>query len=122
MKVTVGQLKLSEPALLKLSQQDLPIGIAFKIARLVKQIAPELMTLEETRQKLVAKWGTPDESTGQTTVLGESIEKFTSEIKPVLDTEITIDFEKIPFNTIPEKVELNASDVIALDPFLDYSV
>ena len=122
MKVTIGQLKLSESALLKLSKQDLPILLSFQLGRLIKQISPDLISLEETRLKLVQKYGTPDSESGQTTVLGDAIQKFTEELNPILDTEIQIDFQKIPISSIPEKVELNTSDVMALDPFLEYSV
>ena len=122
MKVTIGQLKLSEPSLIKLSQQDLPVAMAFQLSRLIRQIAPELNSLEETRQKLVSKYGVPDLSTGQTVVQEEQVQKFTDEIKPILDTEIQIDFEKIPLSKIPEKIQLSCTDIMALDPFIDTSV
>ena len=120
MKITIGQLKLSEESLVKFSKQDIPVQMAFQLSRLIRKIVPELQSLEEARQTLVHKFGEVDLESGQTTVPQSKISEFTQEIKPILDTEVEMPFDKIPFSKIPETVLLSSSDLIALEPFIDH--
>lgn len=120
MKISLGQIKLSEQALVRLSNEALPIQIAFQVSRLIRQLGPELQNLENQRLKLVHKYGQTDTDSGQTTVPPENIPQFTEEMTPLLDTLIQIDFEKIPLSKFPEEVKLSSTDLLALEAFLEY--
>ena len=119
MKVKLGQLKISEKALLNLSQQPLSITVAFQISQLIKQVAPELQELESQRLRLIEKYGTKNAEDDTITVLSDNIASFAQELSPLLETEIDLNFEKIPLSQINEDVKISSADLIALEPFID---
>lgn len=119
MKIKLGQLKLSEDSLVKFSKQEIPVQMAFQISRVIQKVAPELQLLEQLRQQLVHKYGIEDKATGQITVPESKVGEFTEEIKPLLEAEVELDFQKIPLSKIPESVFISSVDLIALEPFID---
>lgn len=119
MKIKLGQLKLSEDSLVKFSKQEIPVQMAFQISRVIQKVAPELQLLEQLRQQLVHKYGIEDKETGQITVPESKVGEFTEEIKPLLEAEVELDFQKIPLSKIPESVFISSVDLIALEPFID---
>ena len=120
MKVTLGQIKGAEQALGTLSNQALPIQTAYKISRLIKQVISEISDLEEHRKRLVEKFGTTDADTGIITVTEENIPLFSEALRPLLETEVTLNFDKLGAKDLPESFNISSSDILQLDPFIDF--
>lgn len=116
MTLTLGQLKNSEQALVALSNCTLPIGLAYKISKVLKFIANELTLLEEARQKLVQKYGV--ETDGNVVVTEENINKFVEELNPLLSEEVDVPFEPISISALPETVNLSPLQLTQLSFFI----
>jgi hypothetical protein len=116
MKLTLGQLKNSEAALVALSNCTLPINIAYRISKALKVIASELTNLEETRQKLVQKYGVENE--GSVVVTEENLNMFVEELNPLLQEEIEIPLEPIKVESLPESVNLSPIQLSQLSFFI----
>lgn len=120
MKVTLGQIKQAESALTTLMGQALPIQTAYKISRLIRQVISEISDLEDHRKKLVEKFGTTDPDTGITTVTEENIPLFSEALRPLLETEVTLNFDKLGLKDLPESFNISSSDILQLEPFIDF--
>jgi single-stranded DNA-specific DHH superfamily exonuclease len=118
MKVTLEQLKNSEPSLVKLSNSVLPINLAYRISKALKVIASELTILEEQRKKLVTKYGAKNEE-GNLVVTQENIQKFVEEFSQLLKEEVDIPFEPIDIDNIPaDDVKLTPVEISQLEMFI----
>jgi len=120
MKVTLGQIKGAESALGTLSNQALPIQTAYRISRLIKQVISEISDFEEHRKRLVEKFGTTDADTGIITVTEENIPLFSEALRPLLETEVTLNFDKLGPKDLPESFNISSSDILQLEPFIDF--
>jgi hypothetical protein len=116
MKLTLGQLKNSEPALVALSNCTLPITIAYRISKALKVIASELADLEDARQKLVQKYGVEKE--GNVVVIEENLNMFVEELNPLLQEEIEIPLEPITVESLPDSVNLSPMQLSQLSFFI----
>jgi len=121
MRVTLGQIKIAESALMNLSNQALPIQTSYKISRVIKQVVSEIADLEKHRIILVEQYGTQDVDTTTITVAPENIREFTEAIRPLLETEINLNFDKMSIKDIPDTVLISSADIIALEPFIDFN-
>lgn len=59
-RVTREQLMLSERGLSILANAKMPIGVSFKLNKLIKQITEELKETEKVRQEILQKYGKKD--------------------------------------------------------------
>jgi uncharacterized protein YutE (UPF0331/DUF86 family) len=103
----LGELKNIETVIVKLMSAELPIRLAFKFGVVVEQINDNLRRLEEFRVNLVKKYGKTDNK-GNLQVLPENMDKFTDELKELLDTEVDIKIVKIPIEVF-EKGDIKVS-------------
>ena len=120
MRITLGQIKQAESALGTLTNQALPIQTAFRISRLIRQVVSEITDLEEHRKKLVEKFGMTDPNTGITTVTDENLPLFSEALRPLLETEVTLNFDKLGPKDLPESFNISSSDILQLEPFIDF--
>lgn len=119
MKITLGRLKSSEQALVKLSTSTLPINLAYKVSKILKIVSAELTELEEHRKKLVEKYG-QDNGEGSLLVSADNIENFINEINPLLEEEIDLPFEKIKSNALPNDLSFTPLEISQLEDFIDF--
>lgn len=120
MKIALGQLRTSEAALAKLSQEALPIMISYKLTKFLKAASKELAELEANRDKLVRQFGVEDSEQGRISVPQEKLEDFMKELEPLLLHEVDFEFEKIQAGTLPDTVKISPSDLILLEPFIQF--
>lgn len=115
-KVTLSELVNMQGALRKLVVAELPAKLAYRLAKLLKILEPEFTSYEETRRKLVEKYGDKKED-GNIQVPPEKLNDFFGEINEVLKEEVEITF--FPF-TVDElaKVELTVQDIVAIERLL----
>ena len=90
MKLTLSQLITMRPSLVKLIEKDMPIKHAYNLARFIKKANAELESFEETRVKLVNKYGEKDEA-GNIAVSERNQQQFMNELSEL--TEIEVEFE-----------------------------
>jgi hypothetical protein len=116
MKIKLGELKNAETSLQKLIEKDLNIKIAYKLGKLIKIISAEFKEIEDSRVKLIKKYGKEDENKN-IQVLPENNEKFYIEFQQLLDEEIDIDFEPLALEELGE-ISMTTTDVLKLGHIL----
>ncbi len=86
-KVTAGELFLSQAALTELVGERLPNKTAFQIRRVLKRIDPEVKSFDEQRLEIAKRFGTETEQ-GTFTVSADKLAEFNAELKVVADHEL----------------------------------
>ena len=111
----LGELKNASIPLIKISQKELPIRIAYKFNKIVNTIDEEMETLESFRIKLVEKHGEANEK-GDISVSKENFGEFNKEYMELLDTTITVDVIKFPLSMFEEcDIKMSIKDINSLD-------
>jgi hypothetical protein len=82
----------------------------------LKVIASELTDLEETRQKLVQKYGV--EQDGNVVVTNDNIDAFVEEFNPLLSEDVELPFEPFSIESLPESVSLTPIQLSQLSFFI----
>jgi hypothetical protein len=87
MKLKLNQLIGMRGSLVKLLEKDMPIKQSYNLARFIKQANTELEQFEQSRIKLVNKYGEKDEQ-GNVTVAEFNQPQFMNELNELTDLEI----------------------------------
>lgn len=119
--ITLSQVIDSQQSLHKLSNMRLPIGVAYKISKLINKLQPDLRIYEEQRAKLVKDLGEQtDKEKDLWTIKPENTAKFTEEIKKLQEIEVNLNFgegkglEKVKVDELGD-VEVEPNDLVSLD-------
>lgn len=110
MKVKLNNIIGSVEIIRKLTQQSLPVKLAFRFLALTKQLDEQLKTFEEARISLIKKYGEELED-GGFSVKPENVQEFSVEMNELLNEEISIEFTRINVESFPDTLELSASDL-----------
>ena len=78
-----------------IAEADLPVKVSLRIARLMKDLVAEAAILDQERVKLIRKFGTKDDATGNISVPPDRFLEFRVEWQKALDSEVEIDREAI---------------------------
>jgi len=113
-KITLAEIKTLEASLSKIFNKDINIKLAYRLGSLIKTLSKELENLEESRVKLVKKYGVEDEETKQVSVPTEKTQEFYAELNELMQIDIDIDFEPIPLEAFGD-ISISASDALKLD-------
>ena len=116
MEITLRELVESEQALANLAQSRQPVKTAYRISRLLRLAEPELKAFYEARRTLLERFGTAQEN-GQYRIEPGKIAAFEKELSALLDEKIT--FEVAPVSIEDLQGEISASDLVAMEWFLD---
>jgi hypothetical protein len=112
MKITLREINEIRPSLESLLKISIPAKISFKLGRLCNQIRNEFKECENQRENLIKKYGQEDKEKGEIRVLPENIEKFTNELRSLLEVEVDLNFDPVSigdFGEINLPVELMAN-------------
>jgi hypothetical protein len=85
--------------------ERLSAGLAFKLARINRQLAAERGVYEEQRVALVKEYGEADEE-GNWKVADENLEQFNKEHRELLDTEVKLEVDPVPVSEFDRPVSL----------------
>lgn len=109
-------LNAREP-LSKLASQSVNAIVAFRLAKIIRQVDAELAKFDELRSDLIKKYGVVDQSTGQVSITKEHIDIINRELNPVLLETVEIKFNPINLSQL-ESVNLSAAEMLMLEPFV----
>jgi hypothetical protein len=119
-ELTLGEIKNLEHSFTKLVEQDLPVRLAYRLGKILKQINNELEHIENLRIALVKKYGTNDEKTNTINVSIDKLEAFLQEWTELLNEKVNLDFEKIKLSELEElEIKITPIDFIKLEYFID---
>ena len=115
----------SIPIFRNISNQPLPIKIAYQVARLIRELDKESTTFDESRRKIIEKYAERDESgeyklteDGNIIIKPEDIEMCNREMTELLETSIEINVEPLNINNFTA-TELTPAQMLSLEPFFD---
>lgn len=106
-----------------LLQKELPIKISYKLSRLNKILSDEYQQFEESRKKLIDKYGNKD-SDGNLITQDDLVQfseenraLFINEFSDLLDIDVHINFDPININEL-EDIKISPLDLLKLDSFI----
>lgn len=95
-KLKLGEIVNSVEALNELIKIKMPVKASYAITRTIKSLSSVLETYNEKRDELMKEFGTPVEGKdGNYTFSKENSQKFTDEIKKLLEVEEDINIHKL---------------------------
>ena len=102
----------------------LNIKAAYNIARIIREIEKENKTFEDTRQKLLFKYGEKDSmgqliinQNNQITIIPEQINNYNKEIQELLDEKIKLNVEPISLNDLGE-IQITPAEIYQINMFI----
>lgn len=118
--MTIRDLLNIIPVLKELLEKPFKGAIAFKLARLVRELDKESSLFEFSRQKIAEKYGLRDENNnlivdeeGNIKLQQDKINLCNEEMMNLLNTEITISADKIPMSAF-EDIEITPTQAIII--------
>ena len=109
----------------KIMQQSFKGSLAFKIARLARELDKEMQTFNAERQKIIQKYGEKDEN-GELVVDEKGLVNFdktnlkeiNEEFNSLLNTELEINADKLPMDSI-DNFEITPQEIISIESFFE---
>ena len=109
----------------KIIQQSFKGSLAFKIARLVRELDKEMQTFNAEKQKIIQKYGEKDEN-GELIVDKKGLVKFdktnlkeiNEEFNSLLNTELEINADKLPMDSI-DNFEITPQEMLQIEIFFE---
>jgi|GEM_PF-5186324 len=117
MNVKLKVILEAAPVLQKVSSFSLPAKVSYNIMRNTRKIEHELKPFEETRLKLVDKFGTVGDD-GRTKVTPENMELFYKEVATMLEEDVDIDIRLIKINDLQD-VKLSPNEIQYIEFMLE---
>lgn len=106
-------------------QQSFKGSLAFKIARLARELNKEMETFNGERQKILNRYCVKDENgelktneNGTVQVIPEKINDFNEEFQTLLDTQVEINADKLPMSAIDE-FDVTPQQMLNLEKFFE---
>jgi len=93
---------------------NIPASIGYRLARMVRELNKELVTIEGSRLELIKKYGS-ETSPDQFQVKPENMVTFMQDFNAVLDEEIDMDISPV---TIPGDSKIKVSSLVDLYEFV----
>jgi len=109
----------------KIMQQSFKGSLAFKIARLARELDKEMQTFNTERQKIIQKYGEKDEN-GELIIDENNNVKFNKtnlaeinqEFNSLLDTDLEINADKLPMDSI-DNFEITPQEMLQIEVFFE---
>ena len=109
----------------KIMQQSFKGSLAFKIARLARELDTEMKTFNEERQKIIQKYGNKDENgelivdeNGNVKFDNTKLEEINQEFSSLLETELEINADKLPMDSI-DNFEITPQEMLNIEVFFE---
>ncbi len=124
-EVTLRQIVDSAETMRELSNKPLKGRIAYRIARLLRELDKEFSLFNEKRTDLVKEYVIKDENgelktdeNGDLVLDKERIQEFYTAINDLLNTQVSINAEKVDLVDL-ESIEFTPAQIMLLEPFIN---
>lgn len=124
-KVTLNDILNATEAFSNMMTQSVKGSVAFKIARLARELNKESETFNVERQKMLETYCVKKDSgeldadeNGNVKILPDKIGEFNQEFQALLDTEVEINADKLSLDTLDE-FDLTPQQMIFLEKFFE---
>lgn len=109
----------------KIMQQSFKGSLAFKIARLARELDKEMQTFNAERQKIIQKYGNKDENgeliideNGNIKFDNSDLVEINQEFNSLLETELEINADKLPMDSI-DNFEITPQEMLNIEVFFE---
>lgn len=123
-EITLGELLDCTTAMQKLAEKPMKTKSAFKVARLMREIDKEYALFQETRKRLIEKYGEKDQNNelkidenGNYSIPKERIEIFNKELRDVLEAKISLNAELLDIEEF-DNLNFTPTEMVLLAPFI----
>lgn len=106
-------------------QQPFNGSLAFKIARLARELNKEMDTFNEQRRKIIDQYCVKDENgnlvsddNGNVQIIPEKIQDFNNDFTNLLNTEVEINADKLPMDKI-DSFEISPQQMLSIEMFFE---
>ena len=124
-ELTVQEMIDSIPTLRELSNKQLKSKVAYRVARLLREVQAESETFETARVNLIKLYGAKDENgnlktdeNGNTYIEQDKIAEFNSELTDLLTNKITINGDKLNIDDLGDET-FTPQQMLSFSAFLD---
>lgn len=124
-KVTLNDIFNATETFQMIMSQSLNGSLAFKIARLARELNKEMETFNEQRRKILDTYCVKDENgeikqaeNGTVQIIPEKISDFNEEFNNLLKTEVEINAAKIPIDAI-DNFNITPQQILTIEMFID---
>lgn len=124
-KITVNDMVKSTETFSKILKQSFKGSLAFKIARIARELEKEMQTFNEERVKLIEKYAEKNENGDFVTdennnikINNSKIDEINKEFDSLLNTELEINAEKLLINNIDD-FELTPQEMLNIEKFFE---
>lgn len=124
-KVKLGDIVDSVDTFQVIMQQSFKGSLAFKIARLARELNKEMETFNEQRKRIIDDYCVRDENgeiktleNGNVQINPEKIQEFNTEITNILNTEVEINADKLPMNRIDD-FDITPQQMLNIEVFFE---
>ena len=124
-EVSLNALMNSVEVMNDLIQKKMKIKVAYKIARLAREIQKEIELFESTRHTLIEKYGIKNENgelvedkNGGYPIQKEKKDEFLKETNELLNSKISLNVDKLSLKDL-EEAELTPQQIIKLIDFIE---
>ncbi len=125
-RVTLRELLEAQPALQRLSNEKLPVKVAYNVARMMRVVQPEVEDFYKQRNALVKEYGVTRAATEAersmhgdevTEVPKDKLDTFREEIDGLAQEVVVL--EREPLKITDSFPAITAADLLALGPLVD---
>lgn len=109
------------PSISHIAQVKLPVKVAYRLAKNIRLLQPELDAFNEARTKLVTKYGTPESDGVNFRLDGENGAAFAKDINSLLDEDVNIALMRINLDELGS-IDLEAGHIANLMDVIIYDV
>lgn len=124
-KVKLGDIVNSVDTFQAIMQQSFKGSLAFKIARLARELNKEMETFNEQRRKIINEYSLKDENgevkpdeNGNIQIIPDRINEFNAEFNNLLGTEVEINADKLPMDKIDD-FEISPQQMLNIEIFFE---
>jgi len=122
-KIKLNDVVNSTETFNKIMQQSFKGSLAFKIARLARELDTEMKTFNEERQKIIQKYGKKDENgeliideNGNISFDKTNLNEINQEFNSLLETELEINADKLPMDSM-DNFEITPQEMLGIEVF-----
>lgn len=117
MEIKLVEIKAMMESLFKISKQNLPVRISYKISKLIKKLSDEWNFFEGHRQQLIKKYCNEENKEKIDDISPVKKEEFYTELNDLLEEGVEVDFALIKLSEI-EQISLSPLDMIRLEKII----
>lgn len=116
-RVSLKQIFEAEKTLRRILTTPVEAKVAYRMNKVADALLRKFREIEKQRIALVDIYGA-DDGKGGVNVPAEKIKEFTAAFEKVLEKEIDMEVQPIPFSCIT-KISLSGADLVYIQPFID---